>query len=163
MTPDAADQAASNMSKTEIGPQTRNQGNRLHPATAHAGPEASVSRIGQHPVLRFPEQPAVEFFFEGQRLDGSEGEPIAAALAANGIRIFRYTEKMHRARGFFCAVGKCSSCLMEVDGRPNVMVCMEPLKAGMKVRRQEGRGKIKADPLQPADIELQSAEPAASD
>jgi hypothetical protein len=31
---------------------------------------------------------------------------------------------------------------MEVDGRPNVMVCMEPLKAGMKVKRQTGKGKI---------------------
>jgi hypothetical protein len=30
---------------------------------------------------------------------------------------------------------------MEVDGRPNVMVCMEPLKAGMKVKRQKGQKK----------------------
>ncbi|MEO0107694.1 MAG: FAD-dependent oxidoreductase [candidate division WOR-3 bacterium] len=99
-------------------------------------------RISKHPILTFPERPIVEFSFQGEMFKGYEGEPIAAALAANGTRIYRYTEKLHRARGFFCAVGKCSACLMEVDDRPNVMVCMEALKAGMRIRRQEGRGHI---------------------
>jgi hypothetical protein len=31
---------------------------------------------------------------------------------------------------------------MEVDGRPNVMVCMEPLKEGMVVKRQKGKGRL---------------------
>jgi predicted molibdopterin-dependent oxidoreductase YjgC len=84
----------------------------------------------------------VEFYFEGRKLTGYENDPIAAALVANGVRVFRITEKMHRPRGFFCAVGKCSSCLMEVDDRPNVMVCVEPLRAGMRVRLQKGRGKL---------------------
>lgn len=100
------------------------------------------SRITEHPILTFPPKKRVKFFFEGEELYGYEGEPIAAALVANGIKVFRYTEKMERPRGFFCAVGKCSSCLMVVDGKPNVMVCVEPLKSGMKVNRQVGRGKI---------------------
>jgi|UniRef100_A0A7C6EBM6 predicted molibdopterin-dependent oxidoreductase YjgC len=98
-------------------------------------------RITQHPILTFPEKKIVKFFFEGKELQGFEGEPIAAALVANGIKVFRYTEKLKRPRGFFCAVGKCSSCLMVVDGRPNVMVCMEPLRPNIKVSRQVGRGK----------------------
>jgi len=73
---------------------------------------------------------------------GREGETVAAALVANGVKTFRYTDKRHRPRGFFCAVGKCASCLMVVDGRPNTMVCMEPLRAGMKVEVQRGRGKL---------------------
>lgn len=105
--------------------------------------KAVERRITQHPILSFPTRPKVEFYFEDQLLTGIEGEPIAAALVANGIRVFRITEKMKRPRGFFCAVGKCSSCLMEVDGRPNVMVCMEPLRAGMRVRRQQGRGRLR--------------------
>lgn len=100
------------------------------------------ARIAEHPILSFPEKKTIKFFFEGKELSGFEDEPIAAALVANNIRVFRYTEKMKRPRSFFCAVGKCSSCLMEVDERPNVMVCVEPLKAGMKVNRQFGRGKI---------------------
>ena len=99
-------------------------------------------RITKHPILTFPEKKLVEFFFEQKKLTGYEGEPIAAALVANSIKVFRYTDKLNRARGFFCAVGKCSSCLMMVDGKSNVMVCVEPLKNGMRVKRQVGRGKL---------------------
>lgn len=103
----------------------------------------SGRRISRHPILTFTKGPRVKFFFEGRELGGYEGEPIAAALIANGIKVFRITEKMKRPRGFFCAVGKCSSCLMTVDSKPNVMVCVELLKEGMKVTRQIGRGKLK--------------------
>ncbi|MBN2621283.1 (2Fe-2S)-binding protein [candidate division WOR-3 bacterium] len=98
--------------------------------------------IEQHPVLEFKRGEVVTFTFEGREIQGYEGLPIAAALHAAGIKVYSYSIKHERPRGFFCAVGKCSSCLMEVDGRPNVMVCMEPLKAGMKVKRQKGPGKL---------------------
>jgi hypothetical protein len=111
------------------------------PPTAYRSPPGN--RITSHPILTFAPGTEVEFSFEDEALRGIEGEPIAAALVAGGVKVFRLTEKLHRPRGFFCAVGKCSSCLMEVDGKPNVMVCMEPLKAGMKVRRQVGRGRLK--------------------
>lgn len=100
------------------------------------------NRIEAHPVLSFARGPLVRFWFEGKPLRGHRGETIAAALVAAGIKLFRYSEKRHRPRGLFCAVGKCSSCLMTVDGRPNVMVCMEPLREGMRVERQKGRGAL---------------------
>ncbi|MCS7258873.1 MAG: (2Fe-2S)-binding protein [candidate division WOR-3 bacterium] len=99
-------------------------------------------RIKDHPIIEFKKGRRVRFYFEGKELYGYEGEPIAASLIANGIKVFRYTEKKHRPRGFFCAVGKCSSCLMIVNDIPNVMVCVEPLKEGMNVKRQKGRGKL---------------------
>jgi predicted molibdopterin-dependent oxidoreductase YjgC len=95
--------------------------------------------IESHPILEFKHGKKVRFYFEDEELEGYENEPIAAALHAAGVRVLSYSEKHKRPRGFFCAVGKCSSCLMEVDGRPNVMVCMEPLRAGTKVRRQKSR------------------------
>jgi predicted molibdopterin-dependent oxidoreductase YjgC len=98
--------------------------------------------IEQHPILEFERGKVVTFTFEGKEVQGYEGQPIAAALHAAGIKVFSYSSRYERPRGFFCAVGKCSSCLMEVNGVPNVMVCMEPLKAGMKVRRQKGRGTL---------------------
>jgi predicted molibdopterin-dependent oxidoreductase YjgC len=98
--------------------------------------------ITEHPILKFERGDKVTFRFEDQELEGYEGQPIAAALHAAGIKVLSISEKYKRPRGFFCAVGKCSSCLMEVDGRPNVMVCMEPLRRGMRVRRQKGRGKL---------------------
>ncbi len=98
--------------------------------------------IDEHPILNFKRGKRVTFYFENKKLEGYEGLPIAAALHAAGIKVLSISEKYDRPRGFFCAVGKCSSCLMEVDGKPNVMVCMEPLRTGMKIRRQKGRGKL---------------------
>jgi predicted molibdopterin-dependent oxidoreductase YjgC len=75
-------------------------------------------------------------------VQGFEGEPIAAALHAAGIKKLRHSPHLHRPRGLFCAIGNCSSCLMSVDDVPNVRVCVEPLKAGMRVETQEGRGRL---------------------
>lgn len=99
-------------------------------------------RITEHPVLVFGPAEPVKFYFEGKPITGQAGETIAAALVANGIDVFRHSEKLGRPRGFFCAVGKCSSCMMVVDGQPNTMVCIEPLRAGVKVERQTGRGRL---------------------
>ena len=84
----------------------------------------------------------MEFTFNGNKMEGFAGEPIAMALHANGVRIYRETPEMKRPRGFFCAIGKCSSCFMVVDGIPNVRTCVTPLKAGMKVETQHGKGKV---------------------
>jgi len=97
--------------------------------------------ITRHPILEFKRGKKVKFHFEDTELEGYENQPIAAALHAAGIKVLSFSDKYNRPRGFFCAVGKCSSCLMEVNGRPNVMVCMEPLRAGMRVKRQKGEGK----------------------
>ncbi len=104
--------------------------------------DADSRRIADHPVLTFNRGRAIRFFFQGKPLRGYEGETIAAALAANGVKVFRRTEKLKRPRGFFCAVGKCASCLMVVDGQPNTMVCTEPLREDVRVELQEGRGKL---------------------
>lgn len=109
----------------------------IHPAA-----EALPARIDAHPVLTFERGRRVRFWFEGRPIEGHEGETIAAALVAAGVKTFRRTDRLHRPRGFFCAVGKCSSCLMVVDGQPNTMVCTEPLRAGTRVERQAGRGKL---------------------
>ncbi len=92
-------------------------------------------RIAEHPILKFKRGRKVKFYFEGKEMIGYEGEPIACALIANGIKAFRITRQLKRPRGFFCAVGKCSSCLMKVSGKANVMVCVERLKEGIRVER----------------------------
>lgn len=97
-------------------------------------------RIVEHPVLTFKTDQEVGFTFQDQKMTGIEGEPIAAALHANGVRELR--EHHGRPRVFFCAIGNCSSCLMEVDGIPNVRVCVEPLKSGMVVKLQKGNGSL---------------------
>ncbi|HWR40246.1 MAG TPA: (2Fe-2S)-binding protein [Patescibacteria group bacterium] len=100
-------------------------------------------RISEHPILSFEDKIKIRFTFNSKELEGYEGEPIVAALHAAGIRTLQHSHELHRPRGLFCAIGNCSSCLMTVNGSPNVRVCVEPLREGMAVESQTGRGRIK--------------------
>ena len=80
----------------------------------------------------------MKFSYDGTTLEGYEGEPIAAALRVAGVMAHRYTAKRHEPRGVFCAIGRCTDCVMVVDGKPNVRTCITPLKEGMVVQTQYG-------------------------
>ncbi len=99
-------------------------------------------RINEHPILEFVRGREIGFEFDGRKLTGREGETIAAAVHAAGVRVLRRSIKLKRPRGFFCAIGRCSSCLMTVNGVPNVMTCVTPLEAGMKVETQTDKGHV---------------------
>ena len=94
-------------------------------------------RITQHPIIQFKRDKKIKFSFEGREFLAYEGETVAAALIASGIKVFRYSKRHKRAIGLFCAIGKCSSCLMEIDGVPNQMTCIRLVKEGMKIRKQK--------------------------
>jgi len=100
-------------------------------------------RIEKHPILKFEAGRKVTFTFDGKELEGYEGETIAAALHAAGVRTLRESGHLHRPRGLFCNIGNCSSCLMVVNGEPNVRVCVERLREGMVVETQKGKGELK--------------------
>lgn len=96
-------------------------------------------RIIQHPILGEQElRKIVKFTYDDKELEGYEGEPIAAALKAAGVMVHRYTAKGHKPRGIFCAIGRCTDCVMIVDGKPNIRTCVTPLREGMQVRTQYG-------------------------
>lgn len=98
-----------------------------------------MDRIIEHPILgKSEEKRLVSFIYDGKELKGYEGEPIAAALKANDVMVHRYTAKKHEPRGIFCAIGRCTDCVMVVDGMPNVRTCITPLKEGMVVQTQYG-------------------------
>ncbi len=99
-----------------------------------------MHRITQHPILSIPEAPVFTFTMDGREVTAREGETVAAALMANGIRTFRHTAKHHEPRGIFCGIGQCTDCIMEIDGVMNVRACMTIAKPGMVVRTQEGLG-----------------------
>ncbi|MGN0154083.1 MAG: (2Fe-2S)-binding protein [Lachnospiraceae bacterium] len=97
------------------------------------------NRIEEHPILGVqPKGKPVKFTYNGKELEGCAGEPIAAALKACGVMVHRYTKKEHKPRGIFCAIGRCTDCVMIVDGQPNVRTCVTPLKEGMKIQTQYG-------------------------
>lgn len=96
-------------------------------------------RIKEHPILGVQENgELVKFTFDGKEMEGYEGEPIAVALKAAGVMVHRYTQKEHKPRGIFCAIGRCTDCVMIVNGEPNIRTCITPLVAGMDVRTQYG-------------------------
>ncbi len=101
-----------------------------------------MARIEEHPILRFERRRKVKFYFNGEELYGFEGEPIASALYDNGKVVFSHSPRLGRPRGFFCAIGKCASCMMTVDGVPNVRTCITPLREGMVVESQQGYAEI---------------------
>lgn len=98
-------------------------------------------RIANHPILgEYTKGKTVKFTLDGKTLEGCEGEPIAMALKNSGVMVHRYTKKEHRPRGVFCAIGRCTDCVMIVNGQPNVRTCITPLEEGMKVETQYGVG-----------------------
>ncbi len=99
-------------------------------------------RIKEHPILNFKKGQKIEFTFNGQVMEGYAGEPIAAALHAAGVKVLSHSRNYKRPRGFWCAIGNCSSCNMRVNGVPNVRTCVEPLAAGMVVESQLGMGEL---------------------
>lgn len=123
----------------------------------------AMSRIVEHPIMGAPSKGSrVVFTYDGVEMEGYEGEPIAMALKAAGVEVHRFTAKRHEPRGIFCAIGRCTDCVMVVDGKPNVRTCMTPLAAGMDVRTQDGVASLDLDdPRAKALVAEAAASPAA--
>ena len=101
----------------------------------------SAGRIALHPLLGpLAEVGTISMTVDGVEISARTGEPIAVALLANGIRRFRTMPKSGNGRGGFCFAGRCSDCQMIVDGVPNVMTCVTPVREGMHVETQYGVG-----------------------
>ena len=100
-----------------------------------------AARLKAHPILGdLPPVPLIEFTFDGEAVAGRAGEPIAAALFAAGYRVLRTMPRFGDARGGYCMIGRCTDCLVVVDGIPNVAACLAPVSAGLAVRTQRGLG-----------------------
>lgn len=101
-------------------------------------------RITTHPLLEFERGKKIHFTFNGESIKAYNGETIAAALHAAGIKVLKRSVTYERPRGFFCAIGKCASCMMNVNGIPNVKTCTRLVEDGMVVESQR-KGELKID------------------
>jgi hypothetical protein len=105
--------------------------------------DSGATRIEAHPILEpLPTVPSVAFSFDGQNIEGRAGEPIAVALLAAGVRIFRTMPRFGDARGGYCMVGRCADCMVIVDGVPGILACVTAVAAGLDVRTQHGLGEL---------------------
>ncbi|MFC7395524.1 (2Fe-2S)-binding protein [Scopulibacillus cellulosilyticus] len=101
-------------------------------------------RIVNHPVLgTMPERKSISFIFDGKTYQGLEGESIAAALLANGIRTLRVHEEKGTPRGIYCNIGHCFECRVTVNQQPGVRGCLTEIKEGMVIES----GKQQPTPL----------------
>jgi sarcosine oxidase subunit alpha len=89
--------------------------------------------------------------FEGRTLRAFEGESLAVALYAEGIRTLSRSPKFHRPRGAFCFDGHCGACLLRVDGSPNVRTCLTPVRPGLRCEGQNAFPSTDLDVLEVAD------------
>ena len=79
-----------------------------------------MSRIENHIILGdLEKQKEVTITVDGKQVTAVEGEP----------------------RGYFCGIGRCTNCVMTVNGDPNVRTCITPVEEGMVVETQDGLGK----------------------
>ncbi len=116
-------------------------------------------RIREHPILPVEEQPEFEFYWQGRAMHAREGETIASALFANGVRIFGHHYKDGAPQGIFCANGQCAQCAVMADGLP-VKSCMVLVKPGMRVEPLVGRPVLpevesvpQTQPIEAVDVE----------
>ncbi len=107
-------------------------------------------RIISHPVTPIALSRRVVFYFNGQRMEGRAGEPIAAALMAHGIRILRYDRTTEEPRGIYCGIGHCYECRMTVNGTRDVRSCLVPVRDGMQIYSQDGWGRRVLDESTPS-------------
>ena len=100
-----------------------------------------MNRIPDHPILGKGEPSSfVTIIVDGKPLKAREGQMIAAALMENGYEKFRTTSRLGEPRFFYCGIGQCTDCMMEVDGVPGIRTCITPVREGMTVNTLRGLG-----------------------
>lgn len=97
--------------------------------------EAVNERIENHPVLPdLPVVPEVGFIFDGRRYTAREGEPVAVALLAAGVRTLRRSPAWNEPRGLYCGIGHCYECRLWLGDHPEtserVRACQTAVRDG---------------------------------
>lgn len=105
-------------------------------------------RITEHPILPIPQRKIISFSWKGRSFNANEGETIASALFANGIKVFGHHHKDKSPLGIFCANGQCAQCMVIADGKP-LKACMEIVTPGMEIFPNDGHPVLPAVNAQP--------------
>ncbi len=105
--------------------------------------------------LQAPET-TVSFTFDGRRLQGVPGEPVAAALLANDIRLVARSFKYHRPRGVMSAGSEEQNALVTVgrgaQAEPNVRATTLEVSEGLEVSSQNAWPSLRHDMMAVNDL-----------
>ena len=105
------------------------------------------NRLPPHPSQIIDRSRPVTFQYNGRTIRGYQGDTLATALYASGVRIFNRSFKYHRPRGLLCVSGRCPNCMMNVDGTPNVRACTRAATSGAEIRHQNAWPSLEHDAL----------------
>ncbi len=78
----------------------------------------------------------VHFLFDGLSVTATQGQTIAAALIADGLKSLSKTRLKGKPRSIFCGIGVCFDCVVIVDGIANQRSCLIEVTDGMNVWSQ---------------------------
>ena len=84
-----------------------------------------------------PQAETVTVYFEGEACEVPAGVTVAAALLGHDDDHFCRSAAEGQKRAPYCLMGVCFECLVEIDGIMNRQACLEPVREGMRVKRQQ--------------------------
>ena len=91
-------------------------------------------RVNDHPVLgSLEKQKKINIYFDGQPYVAYEGDTIASALLASGVRTLRKHEDKDTPRGIYCNIGHCFECRVQLNGKNTVRACLTPVENNMRI------------------------------
>ncbi|MFV1960317.1 MAG: 2Fe-2S iron-sulfur cluster-binding protein [Acidimicrobiia bacterium] len=96
----------------------------------------SSHRLDPQPGEVIDRSTTVTFQWNGTTYQGFEGDTIASALAANGVRVLSRSFKYHRRRGLLTATYHDPNTMVQVGDEPNVRAAHRVLYEGMEVSAQ---------------------------
>jgi len=91
----------------------------------------------------------VTFTFDGKTHQGCEGDTLASALIANGVKRLGRSFKLHRPRGLMGAGREEPNALVQLEGggfdEPNARATLVPLYEGLKAKGQNAWPNVDRD------------------
>jgi len=105
----------------------------------------TVGRLAAHPAQKVDFSKPLEFKFNGKSYPAFEGDTIASALWAAGVRVMGRSFKYHRPRAPFAFTSGDSNSMVRVDDEPNARGSIKAVTAGMEVESQNTWPSLHAD------------------
>lgn len=91
------------------------------------------------PLLPEAQKGKVVFItIDGKYTEAYEGETVAAAMLAAGIRTFKHSQTYKQPRGLYCGMGICYECLVIINGLHAQRACITPVSDGMQIETCRG-------------------------
>jgi sarcosine oxidase subunit alpha len=115
-----------------------------------------MKRSGPYRLKESADAAPIEFRFDGGVIHGIEGDTVASALLANGVRVVSRSFKFHRPRGVFSAGYEEPNALVQLHSGAHSIPCaratLVPISAGLEVSSGAGWPSLSFDLLRSLDF-----------